>query len=94
MRQITLYTNDYNADYFTGEGKWLYKEAEDYGYNEEEFMFIVEPNYDNNGITRLTISEPEMWVEVRDEWIEFKYSYVLRDYEISTRDIISMDIEF
>lgn len=94
MRRITLYTNDYNVDYFVGEGKWLYKEAEDYGYNEEEFLFIVEPNYDDTGIARLTIAEPEMWVEVRDEWIEFKYSHILRDYAIATRDIITMEIEF
>ena len=94
MRQITLYTKNHNADFFIGEAKWLYKEAEDYGYGEEEFLFIVEPDYDNSGITRLTIAEPEMWVEVRDEWIEFKYSHILRDYAIATNDIISMEIEF
>ena len=91
MRKITLYTHNANCEFFGWEADCLREEADRYG--EENFIFEIEPDYSDH-IAKITIAEPEMWVTVRDEYIEFDYSHTLKDYTIRTSDIISMEIEF
>ena len=91
MRKVILYIRPYDCDFFYKEAEYLHKEAEEYG--EDNFVYDIDPDFGDN-IAKVTIAEPEMWVEVRDEWIEFKYSHVLNDYDIHTTTILSMEIEF